>query len=575
LTQLKSDLSALAGRVTTLEGSVLKNTQDIAQLRSDLTSLEGRVARNEGDIAQLKLDLALLTTQVGELEEELEKIKKMGVGVIVQGTSDPVFGRLNTLLIDQKTLCGFVGKNASKIDEFPYADDDYNAKHQAETLKANEIDEDWIVEFKGAKQEWLMDTNTFGKVYVTVNPLGVDASQCDFTLVRTDKVEAAVKLGGAAPSATILTQQLGKRIQRTGELDPTDDAPLMWELQATADSADFKDFLFDWTTFSSDYVPRWTMANLNATIKQIWNVLNDGTKSKTERAGYALEQAQGILKLIYDAIQEKRSQLANYAVLCTYEGRTLASEADIISVAIEPLGYNVAVNFDEANKSFDLSTYKYIARKIYGKLAEKLPTMPSSITLGPADESGKFKVYVDAVTAAALGQAYIEVNVTDFKNGLNLQEIEDMVNDALKFYTRVKNADAGNLVTRAETKLNSFLTKVLNKYNNQIATISVQPLLTYPTEEEGMVKLNEVNNNIAGDDLDLVFTSLTGEYIIPVFQKYIAVIQDGKIVYAKRETGDTQLFNVPIPEGKSEIVVQALDYTGYAITKRYPINRTK
>ena len=535
----------------------------------------------------------LLTTQVGELEEELEKIKKMGVGVIVQGTSDPVFGRLNTLLIDQKTLCGFVGKNASKIDQFPYADDDYNAIHQAGTLKANEVCEDCVIEFKGAKQEWLMDTNTFGKVYVTVNPLGVDASQCDFTLVRTDKVEAAVKLGGAAPSATILTQQLGKRIQRTGELDPTDDAPLMWELQATADSADFKDFLFDWTTFSSDYVPRWTMANLNGTIKQIWTVLNNSSLSKTERAGYALEQAQGILKLIYDAIQEKRSQLANYAVLCTYEGRTLASEADIISVAIEPLGYNVAVNFDEAKKSFDLSTYRYIARKIYDKLAEKLPDLAGNLTGGQVNltsTGNTITVNPTAQFATALTTAGVAVpapytnwvdvplttiSVDQIASDMNLDEIEDMVNDALKFYTRVKNADAGNLVTRAETKLNSFLTKVLNKYNNQIATISVQPFLTYPTEEEGMIKLNEVNNNIAGDDLDLVFTSLTGEYIIPVFQKYIAVIQDGEIVYAERATGDTQAFNVPIPEGKSEIVVQALDYTGYAITKRYPINRTK
>jgi hypothetical protein len=317
------------------------------------------------------------------------------------------------------------------------------------------------------------------------------------------------------------------------------------------------------------------VANLNATIKQIWNVLNDNTKSKTERAGYALEQAQGIIKLIYDAIQNKRDKLANYAVLCTYNGRTLASEADIISVAIEPLGYNVAVNFDEANKSFDLSTYRYIARRIYNAITARFPNLASNVTLVPATGTTVNVVSTVASGSIAVGDIIATVDLKDVATKLNLKDVEDMVNEALQFYTRVKNADAGNLVTRAETKLNSFLTKVLNKYNNQIATISVQPLLTYPTEEEGMVKLNEVNNNIAGDDLDLVFTSLTGEYIIPVFQKYIAVIQDGKIVYAKRATGDTQAFNVPIPEGKSEIVVQALDYTGYAITKRYPINRTK
>ena len=73
--------------------------------------------------------------------------------------------------------------------------------------------------------------------------------------------------------------------------------------------------------------------------------------------------------------------------------------------------------------------------------------------------------------------------------------------------------------------------------------------------------------------LPLALTSLTKDYIVPVYKKYIGVVQDGKLIDGNYTIadGDQQVFFVDIPEGKSTIVIQTLDYSGNVITKKFDI----
>jgi hypothetical protein len=68
-------------------------------------------------------------------------------------------------------------------------------------------------------------------------------------------------------------------------------------------------------------------------------------------------------------------------------------------------------------------------------------------------------------------------------------------------------------------------------------------------------------------------TSLLQDYAVPVYKKYIGVVQDGKLMDGnyKIADGDEQVFTVKIPEGESTIVIQTLDYAGNTFTKKYLI----
>ena len=87
-----------------------------------------------------------------------------------------------------------------------------------------------------------------------------------------------------------------------------------------------------------------------------------------------------------------------------------------------------------------------------------------------------------------------------------------------------------------------------------------------------------VRSKIACPDSKMVFlmTSLTEEYIVPAYMKYIAVLgSDGKPYMSRLQRGSEKVSELDIPMGDCEIVYQVMDYYGNIVTKRYPITRVK
>ncbi len=89
----------------------------------------------------------------------------------------------------------------------------------------------------------------------------------------------------------------------------------------------------------------------------------------------------------------------------------------------------------------------------------------------------------------------------------------------------------------------------------------------YPfTDADGSMKFN------AGK-YTFIMTSLTEEYIVPVYRKYIALIYGGKVKFAQSFPGNQKIVQIEVPNEACEIVYQTCDYYGNVVTKRYPINR--
>ena len=139
-----------------------------------------------------------------------------------------------------------------------------------------------------------------------------------------------------------------------------------------------------------------------------------------------------------------------------------------------------------------------------------------------------------------------------------------------------------NVINGLENYLNLMTGELVNVYyNGHVAMTCVEPmLLTQATNTKGVTGIVELKdasygipNRCTAGTYAFALTSLLQDRIVPVYKKYIGVVQDGKLMDGNYEIadGDQQMFALTIPEGESTIVIQTLDYAGNTITKKYLI----
>ena len=78
--------------------------------------------------------------------------------------------------------------------------------------------------------------------------------------------------------------------------------------------------------------------------------------------------------------------------------------------------------------------------------------------------------------------------------------------------------------------------------------------------------------NANGHKMNVILTSPTEEYLVPAMYKYIAVRHGDEIVDAKLLDGKKKVVDLDVKySGESEIIYQTVDYSGYVVTKTYPV----
>lgn len=158
-----------------------------------------------------------------------------------------------------------------------------------------------------------------------------------------------------------------------------------------------------------------------------------------------------------------------------------------------------------------------------------------------------------------------------------LAQVNTMINQILTPYNKVKNATGAGVMTRVNNYLNNVTAKVLDAFDYAPCWKLTEPTLLFESQEginrmypftdaDGSMKFN------AGK-YTFIMTSLTEEYIVPVYRKYIALIYGGKVKFAQSFAGNEKIVQIEIPNEACEIVYQTCDYYGNVVTKRYPINR--
>ena len=414
------------------------------------------------------------------------------------------------------------------------------------------------------------------------------------------------------------------------------DKTYLYEAKATCALDGIEKIHFDWTKFGYNnnwdagaallgvnQGPDAEAQNLFGRFQYLANQI------KAKNVKNTLEASLKILQDFYNGVYQQREKLQKQALRVSWDDgeNDVISGFDITTVTINPLNYKQMILADQllSGAQWNATTLDGLVTKLVGKITSKMPTInaPGAISftnINPAtagdmpDGSNIYMVVQDNTNYWALNTAtntwgkstdggttwvaltaaqepifastsmvdLVNTIITKINGGLTsantqLAQINTMINQILTPYNKVKNATGAGVMTRVNNYLNNVTAKVLNAFDNAPCWKLTEPTLLFESQEginrmypftdaDGSMKFN------AGK-YTFIMTSLTEEYIVPVYRKYIALIYGGKVKFAQSFAGNEKIVQIEIPNEACEIVYQTCDYYGNVVTKRYPINR--
>ena len=339
---------------------------------------------------------------------------------------------------------------------------------------------------------------------------------------------------------------------------------------------------------------------------------------KARNAKNVLEGSLKILQDFYNGVYQQRNKLQKSAVRVSWDdgANDVISGFDITTVTINPLNYKQMILADQilAGASWNLPALDGILARIVGAVQARMPnlTAPGSISITLTNPitgktAGTGQVYIvltdkagwtaaytpgtpgtwndTGTTPAGFGsdtQADLVAIFDNLVNQVNTQtasltSLNNQINSLISKYNAVKNASTAGVLTRVNNYLNAATQKFMGAFDNRPCWKLTEPTLLFESQE-GIARMYPFSDadgsmRMAAGKYTFIMTSLTEEYIVPVYRKYIALIYGGKVKQYYSVGGDVKIAQFEIPNEPCEIVYQTSDYYGNVVTKRYPINR--
>ena len=497
-------------------------------------------------------------------------------------------------------------------------------------------DEDMFVGNSGKNSYLINGTGNAGKIYFTINPRKVDPSLLQFSLINSNGEESPIKLSNVVKSDHLITYAIGKHgngLTRADE-DPTLVAPTtgtdvqnektyLYEANATVALDGIEKIHFDYTKFGYNNV--WdagsallgTNQGPDAEAQNLYGRFQYlATQIKAKNVKNTLEASLKILQDFYNGVYQQREKLQKQALRISWDDgeNDVISGFDITTVTINPLNYKQMILADQllAGASWNATVLSGLVSKLVGKIQSKMPniTAPGSISLSltnplkNADGTSKLGTNIYLVLTDAAGNTGVLNSATgawvstgnfnlasDAKadivaifddivkqvNSTDLSSINTMINQILTPYNSIKNASTTGVMNRVNNYLNKISQKLLGEFDNKPCWKLTEPTLLFESKEgiNRMYPFSDADGSMKfnAGKYTFIMTSLTEEYIVPVYRKYIALIYGGKVKFAQSFPGNQKIVQIEVPNEACEIVYQTCDYYGNVVTKRYPINR--
>lgn len=542
-TELKGKITALEQTCETLQGDVTELKTKIAGLKAELDDLADEVASKAS-----QADLDALEVRVNALEAEVETLKEQMKlkGVTVHSVYTPAFGSFNSAFgLNSNVLLGYYGKITTGDPNFG----------GGKGLEGGDVCSDNI-----------------GTLYVTVDPLNVDATGYEASLVNSLGESAGVTMSKLAKADRDIkfgyTRAEGNNYlyQTTAKLESADDVKHL-----SLDVQGYKDALKDLIHYKDG-------VNLG-----------------------------NIASLIYNTVH---SDLSANALEVSYKDETVISKYEISAALVKPLSLATVETLNNIDGVMAADKLAAGTNKLINKVqtllsqrfgSEIISFNVQKITLVPNGGEGiKFIIPVGTIEIGnplpgpdepnLINPDDIEITIpmdkiTPLFGGAQTS-IDNLVNQVNSYIAKVNNAWTKVTTPGAGSELIDKAIEVLVNKTLPIAqraTHLVNPTL-FVVDGDNIKRLSTIEaapTVIENAEVDLFITSYSLELAVPFYQKYISA-KDVKIV---AEEGGADLNGKVFPgttmraqmsvtaAGTKKITYQVADYNGeirqveYYVTK--------
>ena len=603
----------------------LNDKADKKDVDKAVNDLKAEIARLEGEIK--KLSKTMVTGVV--IQETLDCV----VGTINLPGFNPAF--LAAYVGENKT--GMPEFPISGKDYNVDPDGNYLLASELPQDANGNWDEDAIIGNSGKNAYLINGTGNAGKLYFTINPRKVDPTLLHVDLINSRGEETGITLDNIQKSDHLITFAIGKNGNGMTRADgdaandiltaptPTNvenDKTYLYEAQATVALDAIEKMHFDYTKFG--YQNKWdagaALLGVNqgpdAEAQNLFGRFQYLAKQvKAKNIKNVLEGSLKILQDFYNGVYSQRNKLQKSAVRVSWDDgeNDVISGFDITTVTINPLNYKQMILADQilSGSTWNLAPVNAIVAKIVGAIQRRMPNITwKNITIKvkaptAATASDGSAYYIIATTDKNLEYTWNGVNWVDkngtpvtfdlgtdtklelqkflddmaaaINKGADLSSVNTQVNNLIKKYNKVKNASTTGVMNRVNNYLNNVTAKIMAEFENQPCWKLTEPTLLFESNE-GIARMYPFSDadgsmRLEAGKYTFIMTSMTEEYIVPVYRKYIALIYGGKVKQYYSLSGNEKIVQLDIPNEACEIVYQTSDYYGNVVTKRYPINR--
>ena len=618
-TGIRFDMGTMNKQITELESRIAileAQNMDVTQLKKDLDALKAEVAK-KADQAYVDDEIKSLQDQINLLADAIKKASEtMVTGVVIQETLDCVVGTINLPGFNPAFLAAYVGENKTGMYEFPISGKDYNVDPDGNYLKSTELpqdingnfDEDAIIGNSGKQAYLINGTGNAGTLYFTINPRKVDPALLHIDLINSKGEETGIALSDVKKSDHLITFAIGKHgngLTRADDIlgDAADSlliapAPTnvenektyLYEAKATVALDAIEKMHFDYTRFGYENLwdagMHYDETNMSTLVMSDHSAAEGGQNMlgrfiylakqvKARNAKNVLEGSLKILQDFYNGVYQQRNKLQKSAVRVSWDdgSNDVISGFDITTVTINPLNYKQMILADQilSGASWNLPALTGIVNQIVAAVQSKMP----NITKVSLSISNGYIWATDASSSAVAGATFPVASTTMSTDGL--KSVEDAVNSILQPYNSLKTATATGIMNRVNNYLNAATNKLMAAFEYRPCWKLTEPTLLFESQE-GIARMYPFSDadgsmRMKAGKYTFIMTSLTEEYIVPVYRKYIALIYGGKVKQYYSLPGNEKIAQLEIPNEACEIVYQTSDFYGNVVTKRYPINR--
>lgn len=566
------------------EVDVVKDT--LKNLRTDLIATQGRVDKLESRMKTAEDSIKSYNNRINAINDRIDDLIKNAIyDVKVEETIDAVIGTINIPGISIPTLFSYYGKNMSDLTVFPttnpkvsayYTSLDeainnpngqylYDAKNGGWEKRTEETGP-WIgkvkqIRFEDGGAQLAQYANNVGTIYFQMNPKSVDISNVKFDIVDSKGNVYPYEISDVKSSDHDLTIALGKHGEILNEGE-TDNAYL-YQAKVHLPMA------------------KWAQA-ISYNLEDSWKVLGDMSKikdmiekvkaaknesGKKEASKVLVKEALQWLQNQYQKTYTNKYKMKYQALRATGKYNVATSATKILVAAVEPLSYKTFWELDANGKAaikanVDVESIEKAVAALIKVTGKKASEIKGNIT----SDGNTVTINGVTVNAGQLAAAQLKAIID------NIPYANNVLDKLRKIYQASSNDDIAALQASASNFLSKVSAKIASVAGDHYFFNSVAPIVLFQGAE-GIDRMSPgMHIKTNGHKINLILTSPTEEYLVPAMYKYIAVRHGDEIVDAKLISGQQKVIDLDVKyDGECEIIYQTVDYSGYVVSKTYPI----